>query len=144
MAHWAELDENNKVIRVTVGDNNDFNNDEGYQWLLDNLGGRWVKTSYNTLGNEHKLGGIPFRKNYAGIGFTYDEVRDAFIPPKPELKSFILLKLSEITEIPTDNLIVYDEKTDTFKRWNGSSWIIITDDNWVLNETTCLWELANE
>jgi hypothetical protein len=70
MSHWAELDANNKVIRVTVGDNNDP--DEGYQWLIDNLGGTWVKTSYNAT----------IRKHYAGVGFTYDEVRDAFIPPK--------------------------------------------------------------
>lgn len=70
MSHWAELDSNNKVIRVTVGDNN--KPDEGYQWLLDNLGGTWVKTSYN--GN--------IRKNYAGIGDSYDESRDAFIAPK--------------------------------------------------------------
>ena len=74
MSHWAELDENNIVLRVTVGDNNDPNGDEGYQWLLDNLGGTWVQTSYN--GN--------IRKNYAGIGFTYDELRDAFIAPKPD------------------------------------------------------------
>lgn len=83
MAHWAELDENNIVVRVTVGDNNDP--DEGYQWLIDNLGGRWVKTSYNTYGGKHKEGGTPFRKNFASIGFTYDEQRDAFIPPKPEV-----------------------------------------------------------
>ena len=70
MSHWAEIDNNNKVIRVTVGDNN--SPDEGYQWLIDNLGGTWIKTSYN--------GNIRF--NYAGIGFTYDEVRDGFIPPK--------------------------------------------------------------
>ena len=74
MSSWAELDENNKVIRVTVGDNNDPAGDEGYQWLLDNLGGTWVKTSYN--GN--------IRKNYAGIGDTYDPVRDAFIAEEPE------------------------------------------------------------
>ena len=74
MSHWAELDNNNKVIRVTVGDNNDPAGDEGYQWLIDNLGGTWVKTSYN--GN--------IRYNYAGIGYTYDEVRDAFIAPEPE------------------------------------------------------------
>ena len=74
MSHWAELDENNIVLRVTVGDNNDPNGDEGYQWLIDNLGGTWVQTSYN--GN--------IRKNYAGIGFTYDELRDAFIAPKPD------------------------------------------------------------
>ena len=72
MAHWAELDENNIVLRVTVGNNNDSAGDEGYQWLVDNLGGRWVKTSYN--GN--------IRKNFAGIGFTYDESSDAFIAPK--------------------------------------------------------------
>ena len=71
MAHWEELNSSNKVVNVLVGDNNEP--DEGYQWLIDNLGGRWIKTSYN--GN--------IRKNFAGIGFTYDEERDAFIPPKP-------------------------------------------------------------
>ena len=73
MSHWAELDNNNKVIRVLVGDNNDPAGDEGYQWLIDNLGGTWVKTSYNAK----------IRYNFAGIGFTYDSGRDAFIPPKP-------------------------------------------------------------
>jgi hypothetical protein len=84
MAHWAEIDENNIVLRVLVTSNDDQNGDEGYQWLIDNLGGRWIKTSYNTAGGVHTLGGTPLRKNYAGIGYTYDEVRDAFIPPKPE------------------------------------------------------------
>jgi hypothetical protein len=74
MSHWAELDQSNKVIRVTVGDNNDPNGDEGYQWLLDNLGGTWVKTSYNGT----------IRYNYAGVGYTYDQDADAFIPPRPE------------------------------------------------------------
>lgn len=83
MAHWAEIDENNIVLRVTVGDNNDPAGDEGYQWLIDNLGGTWIKTSYNTLNGTHQLGGVPLRKNYAAIGYTYDPVRDAFIPPKP-------------------------------------------------------------
>jgi hypothetical protein len=82
MAHWAEIDENNVVLRVTVGDNNDP--DEGYQWLIDNHGGRWIKTSYNTFGGVHNNGGTPLRKNYASIGFTYDPVRDAFIAPKPD------------------------------------------------------------
>lgn len=82
MAHWAQIDENNKVINVLVTSNN--HSDEGYQWLIDNLGGTWVKTSYNTFGGVHLQGGTPLRKNYAGIGFSYDEERDAFIPPKPE------------------------------------------------------------
>jgi hypothetical protein len=70
MSHWAELDENNIVTRVTVGDNNDP--DEGYQWLIDNFGGTWIKTSYNAN----------IRKNFASIGFTYSQSLDAFIPPK--------------------------------------------------------------
>ena len=70
MSHWAELDKDNKVIRVTVGDNNEA--DEGYQWLIDNLGGTWVKTSYNGK----------IRKNFAGAGYSYDETLDAFIAPK--------------------------------------------------------------
>jgi hypothetical protein len=80
MAHWAEVDEDGIVLRVTVGSNDD--SDEGYQWLIDNLGGTWVKTSYNTQGGVHTNGGTPLRKNYAGIGFTYDSGRDAFIAPK--------------------------------------------------------------
>jgi len=92
MSHWAELDNSNVVIRVLVGDNNDPAGDEGYQWLIDSLGGTWVKTSYNTRGGIHILGGTPFRKNYAGIGMTYDSTRDAFISPKPviEDKEFVL------------------------------------------------------
>jgi hypothetical protein len=74
MSHWAEINLENKVIRVLVGDNNDPNGDEGYQWLIDNLGGTWIKTSYNKN----------IRKNYAGIGYSYDSARDAFIAPKPE------------------------------------------------------------
>lgn len=74
MAHFAEINENNVVLRVLVTDTNDSAGDEGYQWLIDNLGGTWIKTSYN--GN--------IRKNYAGVGFIYDPIRDAFISPKPE------------------------------------------------------------
>lgn len=88
MAHWAEVDENNIVLRVLVGDNNEP--DEGYQWLIDNLGGTWIKTSYNTYGGVHLLGGTPLRKNYAGIGMTYDSTRDAFIPPKPQGDNWLL------------------------------------------------------
>ena len=84
MAHWAEIDDNNIVLRVLVTDSNDPVGDEGYQWLLDNLGGRWLKTSYNTKEGVHLTGGTPLRKNFAGVGYTYDENRDAFIPPKPE------------------------------------------------------------
>lgn len=87
MAHWAEIDENNIVLRVLVGDNNDAT--EGYEWLINNLGGTWIKTSYNTYGGVHLEGGTPLRKNYAGIGYKYDSQRDAFIAPKPEVEGKI-------------------------------------------------------
>jgi len=73
MAHFAEINNDNIVVRVLVTDNNDPAGDEGYSWLVDNLGGTWVKTSYN--------GSI--RKQYAGLGFTYSSELDAFILPKP-------------------------------------------------------------
>jgi hypothetical protein len=74
MSHWAELDENNIVLRVLTGDNDDPAGDEGYSWLINNLGGTWMQTSY--------IGAI--RYNYAGPGYTYDPVRDAFIAPEPD------------------------------------------------------------
>ena len=79
MAHFAEVNNDNKVVRVLVTDNNDPAGDEGYSWLVSNLGGRWIKTSYNEN----------IRKQFAGVGYTYDEGRDAFIPPKP-FESWVL------------------------------------------------------
>lgn len=71
MAHFAQVNDENIVLQVLVTDN-DYPN-EGYDWLVETFGGRWIQTSYNAR----------IRKNFAGIGFTYDEARDAFIPPKP-------------------------------------------------------------
>lgn len=100
MAHWAEIDQNNIVVRVLVGDNNDPAGDEGYSWLINNLGGTWIKTSYNST----------IRKNFAGIGFTYDEQRDAFIPPKP-FESWLLNEETCLWEspipIPQDDFYYY-------------------------------------
>lgn len=76
MSHWAELDENNIVLRVVVCDNDDPNGDEGYQWLIDNLGGRWIQTSYNNN----------FRGVFAGIGYRYDAERDLFVAPLRNVK----------------------------------------------------------
>jgi hypothetical protein len=72
MSHWAEIDSNNVVLRVTVGDNNDPIGDEGLKWLIDNLGGTWIKTSYNAS----------IRGKFAAIGDTYNETLDKFIAPK--------------------------------------------------------------
>ena len=72
MTHFAKI-ENGIVTQVIVADAENITNAEGV----------WVQTSYNTQGGVHVNGGTPLRKNYAGIGYTYDEQRDAFIPPKP-------------------------------------------------------------
>lgn len=92
MAHWAEIDENSVVVRVVVT-SNDMPN-EGYDWLIENLGGTWLQTSYNTRAGiymepnssppvPHEDQSKAFRGNYAGVDFTYSPDLDAFIPPQP-------------------------------------------------------------
>ncbi len=76
MSHFAKVVDG-VVTQVIVAE------PEFFQTFVDSSPGEWIQTSYNTHGGEHKLGGTPLRKNYAGIGFTYDRVKDAFIPPKP-------------------------------------------------------------
>jgi hypothetical protein len=73
MSNFAEIDKNNIVLRVLVGNNNDPAGDEGYQWLVDNLGGVWIKTSYNSK----------FRGTFAGVGYSYNLIEDIFITPQP-------------------------------------------------------------
>lgn len=121
MAHWAEIDENNLVTRVLVGNNDDPN--EGYDWLIENLGGTWVKTSYNTHGGVHNGGGTPLRKNYAGIGYTYDADRDAFIPPQP-FESWILNEDTCLWDAPVEypsdgKMYTWDEDT--------TNWVEVTE-----------------
>jgi hypothetical protein len=80
MAHFAKLDENNIVTGVYVIRDED---EETYAQWRATFGEKYVQTSYNTLHGVHRLGGTPLRKNYAGIGWSYDEERDAFIGPQP-------------------------------------------------------------
>jgi hypothetical protein len=89
MAHYAFLDDNNIVTEVIIGID-EWNDGVDWEQHYGNFRGQVCKrTSYNTRGGNHINGGIPFRKNYAGIGYTYDEQKDAFIPPKP-YESWIL------------------------------------------------------
>ena len=76
MAHYAKI-QNGKVVDIIVASQEHIDN------MVDTSPGKWIQTSYNTYGGVHSDGGTPLRKNYAGIGFTYDKTRDAFIPPKP-------------------------------------------------------------
>jgi hypothetical protein len=80
MSHFAKLDKDNVVVCVTAGRQEDDGKEEE---LSVRTGDVYKQTSYNTVGGVHLLGGVPFRKNFAGIGYTYDEQRDAFIPPNP-------------------------------------------------------------
>jgi hypothetical protein len=94
MAHFAKVVDG-IVTQVIVAE------PEFFDTFVDSSPGQWIQTSYNTIGGVHVNGGTPLRKNYAGIGYTYDAGRDAFIPPKPYTQ-------------------------------------------WVLNETTCLWEAPTQ
>ena len=76
MAHFAKVTDG-IVTKVIVAEADFFNT------FVDDSAGQWIQTSYNTHGGEHTLGGTPLRKNFAGIGYTYDATRDAFIPPQP-------------------------------------------------------------
>lgn len=89
MAHFAEIGADDKVLRVLVIDDEHEANGQTYLAETLGLGGTWIQTSYNTSAGVHRSGGTPLRKNYAGIGMTYDSVRDAFIPEKP-FESWIL------------------------------------------------------
>ena len=107
MAHFAKLGINSKVIGVEVVADTDCHNADGVEdetvgvQFLENIHGwpLWKQTSYNTQANVHSLGGTPFRKNYAGIGYTYDEDRDAFIPPKP-FASWVVNETTCVWEAP--------------------------------------------
>lgn len=116
MAHFAQIDGNNIVTQVLVIEQDVI--DTGH--FGDPAS--FIQTSYNTQGGVHKLGGTPLRKNYAGIGYTYDAVRDAFIPPKP-FASWTLNETTCLWDAPTP--MPTDDKPYT---WNEEtlSWQEVT------------------
>ncbi len=122
MAHFAEIDSNNIVTRVLVVDNSQEDNGQDFLANTLGLGGTWIKTSYNTQGGVHTNGGTPFRKNYAGIGYTYDSARDAFIPPKP-YNSWVLNEETCLWNAPTPMPV----EEGKMYRWDEdtTSWIEI-------------------
>jgi hypothetical protein len=102
MAHFAKLGTGNIVERVEVVSNDIATTEQAGVDFLNNLYGTndiWKQTSYNTYGGIHQLDGTPFRKNYAGIGFKYDQYKDAFIPPKP-FNSWTLNETTCLWEAP--------------------------------------------
>jgi hypothetical protein len=118
MAHFAKIDENNIVTKIIVAD----------QEAIDTQDGTWIQTSYNTYGGKHynadtgeEDSGTPLRKNYAGKGYTYDSVRDAFIPPTP-FPSWTLDETTCLWEAPVsyptdDKMYNWDEDNQQWKVW---------------------------
>ena len=111
MAHYAKI-EDGFVTNVIVAE----------QDFIDTQEGQWVQTSYNTYGGQHTLGGTPLRKNYAGIGYTYDSTRDAFIPPAP-YASWVLNEDTCMWEAP----VVYPDDGKIYN-WDESTtnWVEVT------------------
>ena len=108
MAHFAKV--NNGIVEQVIVAEPEF-----FDTFVDSSPGQWIQTSYNTRGGVHTLGGTPLRKNYAGIGFTYDATKDAFIPPKP-YASWTLNEDSCLWEAPVaypddGEIYVWDETT---------------------------------
>ncbi|CAB5220360.1 hypothetical protein UFOVP236_37 [uncultured Caudovirales phage] len=114
MSHFAKVTDG-IVTQVIVAE------PEFFESFVDTSPGEWIQTSYNTHGGVHATGGTPLRKNYAGIGFTYDRTRDAFIPPKP-YPSWTLIESSCLWEAPT----AYPTDGKAY-RWEESStsWVEI-------------------
>ena len=113
MAHFAKVS-NGIVERVIVAEA------EFFDTFVDDSAGTWIQTSYNTYGGEHRDGGTPLRKNYAGIGFTYDKTRDAFTPPK-QYESWTLNEDTCLWESP----VAYPDDGNMYE-WNE------TDQQWDL------------
>jgi len=111
MSHFAKI-EDGIVTQVIVAE----------QDFVDTQAGTWVQTSYNTYGNQHRLGGTPLRKNYAGIGYVYDSTRDAFYTPQPYL-SWTLNETNCLWEPP----VAYPSDGKRYT-WNEgtTSWVEVT------------------
>lgn len=112
MSHFAKVVDG-KVTQVIVAE------PEFFQTFVDSSPGEWLQTSYNTHGGQHRNGGTPLRKNYAGIGYSYDRTKDAFIPPKP-FASWVLNDDTCLWDAPTpmptdDKVYEWDETTTSWK-----------------------------
>ena len=117
MAHWARV-KGGIVTQIIVAE------EEYFQTYIDDEPGEWIQTSYNTRAGQHDLGGTPLRKNFAGVGYIYDSVRDAFYAPQP-YPSWTLNNDTCLWEPP----VAYpdDDMTNTY--------------NW--NEETQTWDLQD-
>jgi hypothetical protein len=142
MASFAKIGLNNKVIEVISVNNEVLHDANGVEQevigidFLTKLTGWaiWKQTSYNTTSGIHKLNGTPLRKNHAGIGYTYDEDRNAFIPPK-DYNSWVLNEQTCRWEAPINRPITYTQNL-----FNSKNEAVIDTYNW--NEQNLSWDLV--
>jgi hypothetical protein len=114
MGHFAKV--NNGIVQQVIVAEQEF-----FNTFVDSSPGEWIQTSYNTYGNQHTQGGTPLRGNYAGIGYTYDQINDVFYAPKPYV-SWTLNQSTWLWEAPV--AMPTDDKS---YRWNEAttSWVEI-------------------
>jgi len=139
MAHFAKLGANGKVIQVLTLNNSDMLNADGVedesvgQQYLETHNNwpaqMWIQTSYNTSGGTHKYGGTPFRGNYAGIGYTWDEDNKSFVPEKP-YNSWVLNETTFTWEPPVS------KPEQTYTTIDGTKY----PDTFTWNESTTSWD----
>ncbi len=130
MAHFAELDDDNTVLRVIVLNDSDTADAEGVEdeaigiaWIGARLPGRWLQTSYNTKSGAHQYGGTPLRGRYAGIGMVYVPDSDVFVDPKP-YPSWVLNLTTVYWEAPVTPEL--QSSTDPPYYWNEDTgaWVV--------------------
>jgi len=126
MAHFAKVNQENNLVETIIVVSDEFEND-GQNYINSTLNkpGNWVQTSYNTINNTHKLGGTPLKGNFASVGYSYDEERDIFLPPKP-FNSWTLNEANADWEAP-----IARPDDDSFYAWNEvlQTWDLITYPN---------------
>jgi len=140
MAHYALLDENNVVLNVIVGKNEDELRDnevvDWEEWYGNFHNLTCKRTSYNTYAGVHKLGDTPFRGNYAAVGMIYDEINDGFIYPQPfdswtlNTTTFLWqppIPKPELTDEQIENENYYDWDEDLYQSDNTLGWVLITE-----------------
>ena len=146
MAHFAKISEENKVLTVLTVNNSDTTNADGQE--VEAVGQAylekhnnwpahlWIKTSYNTHGGQHRLGGTPFRGNYAGIGYTWDAENQIFYPEKP-YASWVLDIESANWKSPIGDAPELTEEQNNQNAANTNQW------SYVWNEETTAWDLTD-
>ena len=152
MAHFAKLGSNSKVIQVLTLDNNDMLNSDGVedetvgQQYLEQHNNwpaqMWIQTSYNTSNNQHKLGGTPFRGNYAGIGYTWDEDNQIFWPKKP-FASWVKLISEARWQSPIGDAPAFTQEQQDQNAANTHWWEYHWDEDAYQADNTTGWSLTN-